>query len=156
MSSKLAKTTGPLAGGGGGGGATVLKALVAETAALPVPVASVTLFAGTVIVTVPVAAALGVTTSVALVPDKRANAPFVPPVTTTSSVVNDVPTSRLNENVKVIGPVATSALTLFVIVTTGGADGTTLSGRGGGGSPLPPPHAANESANRAADNAARM
>ena len=129
--------------------------MLAAVSALAVPTASVTLPAGTLTSTMPVLSAVGVTTSVALVPDSSVNAPLVPPVTTTSSAVNEVPTSRLNEKVNVIGPVAVSAVMSLVIVTTGAPGLTTLPGDWGGASPLPPPQAASERANTAAAVAAR-
>jgi hypothetical protein len=111
-------------------------------AALALPTESTTPPAGTLTTIVPAASAVGVTTSVALVPLMRLKAPLVPLVTVMSSAVKLVPTSRLKLKLKVTGPVATVSAALLVMVTTGALVGTTAASSCGGALPLPPPQAA--------------
>ena len=84
------------------------------------PAASATAPAGTVISTVPAALAIGVTTSVALVPLATVNLPAVPPATVTSLAVKLPPTSLLKAKLKVMSPVAVPPAALLAMVTVGG------------------------------------
>jgi hypothetical protein len=85
-----------------------------------------------------------VTTTVACAPLIRVNPLAVPPVTAMSLASKLTPTSSLNTNVKVTGPVAVGAETLFAMVTVGGVvsgagGGGVLDTGGGGASASPPP-----------------
>jgi hypothetical protein len=89
-------------------------------AVFALPAMSVKLPAATLTVIVPLALGVGVTTIVACEPLMRLKPLAVPPVTVMSEASKLTPTSSLNTNVKVTGPLATGAETLLAIVTVGG------------------------------------